>query len=134
MFYESLLGRTAMKLARRTFLHLAAGAAALPAVSRIARAQAYPSRPVGVIVPFAPGGQTDVVARLVAQKLSDRLGKQFFVENAAGGGGDTGGGRGAGGQHRRGPGCASRTGRTFNSVRRWNRLFCQSGALHHHPL
>ena len=66
-----------MKLARRTFLHLAAGAAALPAVSRIARAQAYPSRPVRVIVPYAPGGQTDVVARLIAQKLSDRLGKQF---------------------------------------------------------
>ncbi len=84
-----------MKLARRTFLHLAAGAAALPAVSRIARAQAYPSRPVRVIVPFAPGGQTDVVARLIAQQLSDRLGKQFYIENAAGAGGNIGAGRAA---------------------------------------
>src|SRR5207302_2512823 len=76
----------AMKLPRRTFLHLAAGVAALPVVSRFAQAQDYPSRPVRVIVPFAPGGQTDVVARLIAQKLSDRLGKQFYVENAAGAG------------------------------------------------
>ena len=82
-----------MKLARRTFLQLAAGAAALPVVSRIAWAQDYPSRPVRVIVPFAPGGQTDVVARLIAQKLSDRLGKQFYVENAAGAGGNIGAGR-----------------------------------------
>ena len=59
-----------MKLPRRNFLHLPAGAAALPAVSRIASAEAYPSRPVRVIVPFAPGGQTDVVARIIAQKLS----------------------------------------------------------------
>jgi tripartite-type tricarboxylate transporter receptor subunit TctC len=81
-----------MILPRRTFLHLAAGAAALPIVSR-ARAQDYPARPVRVIVPFAPGGQTDVVARLVAQKLSDRLGKQFYVENAAGAGGNIGAGR-----------------------------------------
>src|SRR4051794_41279034 len=73
-----------MILPRRTFLHLAAGAAALPIVSRFARAQDYPARPVRVIVPFAPGGQTDVVARVVAQKLSDRLGKQVYVENAAG--------------------------------------------------
>ena len=82
-----------MKLARRTFLQLAAGAAALPVVSRFARAQDYPSRPVRVIVPFSPGGQTDVVARLIAQKLSDRLGKQFYVENAAGAGGNIGAGR-----------------------------------------
>jgi tripartite-type tricarboxylate transporter receptor subunit TctC len=82
-----------MKLRRRTFLHLAAGAVALPAISRLARAQDYPARPVRVIVPFAPGGQTDVVARLVAQKLSDRLGKQFYVENAAGAGGNIGAGR-----------------------------------------
>ena len=82
---------------RRTFLHLAAGAAALPAVSRIAQAQAqaYPSRPVRVIVPFAPGGQTDVVARLIAQKLSDRLGQNFYIENAAGAGGNIGAGRAA---------------------------------------
>ena len=84
-----------MKLPRRTFLHLAAGAAALPVVSRFARAQDYPSRPVRVIVPFAPGGQTDVVARLIAQKLSDRLGKQFYIENAAGAGGNIGAGRAA---------------------------------------
>jgi tripartite-type tricarboxylate transporter receptor subunit TctC len=80
---------------RRQFLHLAAGAAALPAVSRFARAQAYPSRPVRVIVPFAPGGQTDVVARIVAQTLSDRLGKQFYVENIPGAGGNIGTGRAA---------------------------------------
>src|SRR5438094_2463376 len=84
-----------MKLRRRTFLHLAAGAAALPVVSRFARAQDYPSRPVRVIVPFAPGGQTDVVARLIAQKLSDRLGKQCYVENAAGAGRNNGPGRAA---------------------------------------
>src|SRR5712675_3399902 len=84
-----------MKLPRRTFLHLAAGDAALPVVSRFARAQDYPSRPVRVIVPFAPGGQTDVVARLIAQRLSDRLGKQFYVENAAGAGGNIGTGRAA---------------------------------------
>ena len=84
-----------MKLPRRRFLHLAAGAAALPAISRIARAQAYPSRPVRVIVPFAPGGQTDVVARLIAQKLSDRLGQQFYIENATGAGGNIGAGRAA---------------------------------------
>ncbi len=82
-----------MKLPRRTFLHLAGAAAAAPAVSRIARAQDYPSKPVRVIVPFAPGGQTDVVARLIAQKLSDRLGKQFYIENAAGAGGNIGMGR-----------------------------------------
>jgi tripartite-type tricarboxylate transporter receptor subunit TctC len=84
-----------MKFPRRTFLRLAAGAAALPAMPAIARAQAYPARPVRVIVPFAPGGQTDVVARLIAQKLADRLGQQFYVENAAGAGGNIGAGRAA---------------------------------------
>jgi tripartite-type tricarboxylate transporter receptor subunit TctC len=82
-----------MNIPRRRFLHLAASTAALPAVSRFAHAQDYPARPVRVIVPFAPGGQTDVVARLIAQKLSERLGKQFYVENAAGAGGNIGAGR-----------------------------------------
>ena len=79
-----------MKLPRRRFLHLAAGAAALAAVSRFAWAQAYPARPVRVIVPYAPGGPTDVCARLIAQKLSERLGKQFYVENVPGAGGNIG--------------------------------------------
>src|SRR5215472_14179950 len=73
-----------MKLPRRKFLHLAAGAAALPAVSRFAWAQAYPSRPVRIIVGFAAGGPADTVARLIAQWLSERLGQQFVVENRTG--------------------------------------------------
>src|SRR5262247_3656082 len=79
-----------MKLPRRNFLHLAAGAAALPVVPRIARAQAYPARPVKVIVPFAPGGATDVVGRIVAEYLSRTLGQQIVIENVAGAGGTTG--------------------------------------------
>ena len=75
-----------MKLPRRNFLHLAAGAAALPAVSQFARAQAYPSRPVRVIVPFAPGGAFDILARLIGQWLSERLGQPFVIENRPGGG------------------------------------------------
>jgi tripartite-type tricarboxylate transporter receptor subunit TctC len=84
-----------MKLPRRQFLHLAAGAAALPAVSDVARAQTYPSRPVRVIVPFAAGGPTDIFARVMSQKLSERLGKQFYVENIAGAGGNIGTGQAA---------------------------------------
>jgi tripartite-type tricarboxylate transporter receptor subunit TctC len=75
---------------RRQFLHLAAGAAALPAVSRIARAQTYPSRPVRLIVPLAPAGASDIVARLIGQWLSERLGQQFVIDNRPGGGGNIG--------------------------------------------
>ena len=79
-----------MKLPRRTFLHLAAGAAALPAVSRVARAQAYPTRPVRLIVPIAPAGAADITARLIGQWLSERLGQQFVIDNRPGGGGNIG--------------------------------------------
>ena len=71
---------------RRHFLHLAAGAAALPAVSRVAQAQAYPARPVRIIVGFAPAGGTDIMARLIGQWLSERLGQQFVIENRPGSG------------------------------------------------
>ena len=79
-----------MKLPRRRFLHLAAGATALPALPRIARAQAYPTRPVRLIVPLAPGGATDIVARLMGQWLSERLGQPFVIENRPGAGGNLG--------------------------------------------
>ena len=79
-----------MKLPRRQFLHLAAGAAALPALSRIARAQAYPSRPVRIIVGFPAGGATDIVARLMGQWLSERLGQPFVIENRPGAGSNIG--------------------------------------------
>jgi tripartite-type tricarboxylate transporter receptor subunit TctC len=72
-----------MKFPRRQFLKIALSAAASPALSPIATAQSYPVRPVRVIVPYSPGGPTDVCARLIAQRLSDQLGKQFYVENIA---------------------------------------------------
>jgi len=73
-----------MRLPRRKFLHLAAGAAALPIASRIASAQGYPTRPVRLIVGYAPGGGVDIVARLISQWLSERLGQSFVVENRPG--------------------------------------------------
>jgi tripartite-type tricarboxylate transporter receptor subunit TctC len=73
-----------MKLPRRQFLHLATGAAALSGIARIARAQAYPSRPVRIIVGFTAGGNFDLTARLISQWLSHRLGQQFIVENRPG--------------------------------------------------
>src|SRR6266446_1625962 len=77
-----------MKLPRRKFLHLAAGAAAVPAVSRLASAQAYPARPVRIIVGFAPGQAIDIVMRIIGQWVSERLGQQFIIENRPGGGGN----------------------------------------------
>lgn len=79
-----------MKLLRRQFLHLAAGAVALPAVSQIAMAQTYPTRPVHIIVPFPAGGPTDILARLMGQWLSERLGQPFVIENRPGAGGNIG--------------------------------------------
>jgi tripartite-type tricarboxylate transporter receptor subunit TctC len=79
-----------MKLPRRRFLHLAAGAAALPTVARIAWAQAYPTRPVRLIVPVAPAGAGDILARLMGQWLSERLGQPFIIENRPGGGNNIG--------------------------------------------
>ena len=79
-----------MKLPRRKLLHLAAGAVALPAVSRFAWAQAWPSQPVTLVVPFGAGGGTDVVARTVAPRLSALLGQQVVIENVGGAGGMTG--------------------------------------------
>jgi tripartite-type tricarboxylate transporter receptor subunit TctC len=81
---------TNLKLPRRRFLHLAAGAVALPAVPRLARAQTYPSRPVRLVAATSPGSAPDVFARLIGQWLSERLGQPFVVENRAGGGGNIG--------------------------------------------
>jgi tripartite-type tricarboxylate transporter receptor subunit TctC len=79
-----------MNLPRRKFLQLAAGAAALPLVSRVATAQSYPSRPVRIIVPDVPGGSNDVYVRLIAQRLSERLGQPFIMENRPGAGSNIG--------------------------------------------
>ena len=79
-----------MNPSRRRFLHLLAGAAALSAAPGGARAQTWPTRPVRIIVPFQPGGSTDIFARLAAQKLTEHFGKQFYVENVAGATGNVG--------------------------------------------
>jgi tripartite-type tricarboxylate transporter receptor subunit TctC len=79
-----------MKLPRRRFLHLASGAAVLPTISRLAWAQAYPTRPVRIIAPTGPGGAPDILARLIGQWLSERLGQQFITENRPGAGGNIG--------------------------------------------
>jgi tripartite-type tricarboxylate transporter receptor subunit TctC len=79
-----------MKLPRRQFLHLAAGAAALPVLPRLARAQAYPTRPARLVVGFPVGGSQDIIGRLVGQWLSERLGEQFVIENRAGDAGNVG--------------------------------------------
>jgi tripartite-type tricarboxylate transporter receptor subunit TctC len=84
-----------MRLPRRQFVQLAAAAVAAYAAPRVASAQSYPEKPVRMIVPYAPGGPTDVITRLVAQRLTDHVGKQFFVENIGGGGGNIGMGRAA---------------------------------------
>src|SRR5271169_3836865 len=76
-----------MKFPRRQFLHLAAGAAALPAISSIARAQTYPSRPITIVVPYAAGGATDTIARVMAERMKSSLGQPVIVENVTGAGG-----------------------------------------------
>jgi len=84
-----------MRLPPRRFLHLASAAVVVQAAPEFASAQSYPDRPVRMIVPYAPGGPTDVITRLLAQRLTEHLGKQFFVENVGGGGGNIGMGRAA---------------------------------------
>jgi tripartite-type tricarboxylate transporter receptor subunit TctC len=86
-FEQPFFEEDIVKLPRRRFLHLAAGAAAVPVASRIANAQAYPTRPVRIVSGFPPGGVNDIYARLIGQWLSERLGQQFIVENRSGAGG-----------------------------------------------
>jgi len=92
---QSLFGGRAMKLQRRQFLHLAAGAIALPILPRIASAQAYPARPITMIVPFAAGGPADVVARLMAEQMKASLSQPIIIENVSGADGSIGVGRAA---------------------------------------
>ena len=82
--------RNVMKLPRRRFLHLAAGAAALPALSRVAWAQTYPTRPVRLIIGYPPGSGPDINARLIGQCLSERLGQPFVIDNRPGAGSNIG--------------------------------------------
>jgi tripartite-type tricarboxylate transporter receptor subunit TctC len=82
-----------MKFPRRKFLHLAAGAAALPAVLRSANAQTYPARPITIVVPLAPGGATDVIARMIADRMRQSLGQPVIIENVTGANGSIGVGR-----------------------------------------
>src|SRR6266436_5419911 len=84
-----------MRLLRRQFLHLAAGAASLPVMSRIAEAQTYPTRPITMIVPFAPGGPSDVAGRVLAGRMKDALGQPVIIENVAGANGSIAVGRSA---------------------------------------
>src|SRR5690348_6925567 len=77
-----------MRVARRRFLHLAAGAAALPLAPRLARADTWPSRPVHIISGYPPGGPSDILGRLIGQRLSERLGQAFVMESRPGAGGN----------------------------------------------
>src|SRR5262249_24768689 len=94
-FHQGFQMEDIVTLPRRQFLHLAVGAAALPALSSLATAQAYPSRPITMTVPFAPGGSTDVVARVLAERMKDVLGQPVIIENVAGANGSIGIGRAA---------------------------------------
>src|ERR1043166_4770778 len=88
-------GRSAMRLQRRRLLQLSLASIVAPALPSFAIAEGYPARPVRVLVPYAPAGPSDILARLAAQKLSEQLGKQFYVENVGGAGGNIGMGQGA---------------------------------------
>src|SRR5258706_4472241 len=88
-------GKKLMNLLRRQLLHLAAGAVALPAISSIARAQTYPSRPITIIVPYAAGGATDTIGRVMAERMKSSLGQPVIVEDVTGTAGTIARGRGA---------------------------------------